>query len=162
MITQERLKFLFSYDEETGVFTRIRSARGNAYKGRQVTSCDNLGRVMIGADKKCYFAHRLAWVYVYGFPPINCIDHIDGNPSNNAISNLRDVNHAVNMQNQRRASKNNSTGIIGVSQGKGRRTYRAQITINGRSKPLGRFKSAEDAKMAYLSYKREHHPGCTI
>ncbi|MFX4377260.1 HNH endonuclease, partial [Acinetobacter baumannii] len=41
----------------------------------------------------------MAWLYVHGVHPTGQIDHIDGDPLNNRISNLRDVSHAVNQQN---------------------------------------------------------------
>ncbi|MBK8117557.1 MAG: HNH endonuclease [Candidatus Accumulibacter sp.] len=33
------------------------------------------------------------------------MDHIDGNPLNNSIANLRDVSKSVNLQNRRRAKR---------------------------------------------------------
>jgi hypothetical protein len=40
------------------------------------------GYLAICIDSKYYYAHRLAWMYVYGeFPKV--IDHIDANKENN-------------------------------------------------------------------------------
>src|SRR5262245_61666013 len=46
-------------------------------------------------------AHRVAWRIIYGRWPTE-IDHIDGNPSNNSIWNLREVSHQANLLNQKR------------------------------------------------------------
>ena len=51
-------------------------------------------------DRKYYWVHRLVWEAFYGPIPEGMeIDHIDGNPSNNSLSNLRAVDHKTNMNN---------------------------------------------------------------
>lgn len=60
------------------------------------------------------FVHRVVWELTHGkIPKGFMIDHIDGNPANNLISNLRLVNHRQNMLN-RKIGKNNKTGVTGV------------------------------------------------
>jgi hypothetical protein len=54
------------------------------------------------------------------------------------------------------------TGVLGVSFDSSRSKYCAYITVNGRRKNLGRFQTAEEAGAAYLSAKRELHPGNTL
>jgi hypothetical protein len=56
--------------------------------------------------------HYSAW-------PLNQIDHIDGNPSNNRISNLRDVSQTINAQNMP-LRRDNSTGFFGVTKHQGK------------------------------------------
>src|SRR4051812_40825019 len=104
MVTQERLKQVLVYSPESGLFTRRGRVAGTTYRGR----------INIFIDYRGYLAHRLAWLYVHGRWPIGDIDHIDGNASNNAISNLREVSRSVNMQNQRRARSDSRTGLLGV------------------------------------------------
>ena len=72
------------------------------------------------------------------------IDHIDGNPSNNAWSNLRAVNSQENNRNKRRPNTNKS-GRIGVSWNERRRKWRARICVCGKRKYLGMFHELEDA-----------------
>lgn len=157
---QSRIKELLHYDEHTGAITRIVSVAGNAKAGRTAGYKASDGYIRIMVDGKNYMAHRLAWLYVNGSWPEEMIDHIDGVRSNNAISNLRNVDNSMNMQNLKAARKDNSTGVLGVEflQNK----YRAAIKIGGKKKHLGYFSTKELALGAYLSAKRKHHAGCTI
>ena len=45
--------------------------------------------------------HRLIWKMVNGKDPDQVIDHIDNNPLNNNISNLRDVTQRENLLNRK-------------------------------------------------------------
>lgn len=100
---------------------------------------------------------------VTGSWPVGDIDHIDGNPANNKFANLRDVLHKTNTENRRKATRNKASGMpIGVSIDKRDGGIRADITVNGRARSLGRFKTPELAHDAYLKAKREFHLGCTI
>lgn len=66
-------------------------------------------------NKKQYYVHSVIWEYFYHKIPDNyVIDHIDGNPFNNDIRNLRCVTRAINSRNTA-LSKRNSTGYIGIS-----------------------------------------------
>lgn len=159
-LTAQRLRELLHYDPETGVFTRRVSTSSNAKAGAVAGSNDGKGYLRIWIDSCPYLAHRLAWVYVHGVQPTNHIDHIDGNPANNRIENLRDVSIGVNQQNRHTAQKNNKLGILGVKRhGK---KFLAQITVDGKRRSIGTFPSYEQAHSAYLIAKRQFHEGCTI
>ena len=75
------------------------------------------GKVMswcIGFQKKRYSVHRIIWVLQNKtIDPKMVIDHLDGNPLNNKISNLSLKTTAGNQRN-RRQNCNNTTGITGV------------------------------------------------
>src|SRR5690554_1763211 len=111
MITQSDLHEVLNYCPDTGVLTwkkqlaprgRIGSIAGCAEKkGRSA------GRVSIRIHGKLYLAHRLAWFYVHGEWP-ELIDHIDGDPSNNRLSNLRRATKAQNGWNSGPRSHNTS------------------------------------------------------
>jgi hypothetical protein len=157
-LTVERLKQLIHYDSETGVFTRIAASKNVALGPLQGAPLSD-GHLRLKVDNRVYLSHRLAWFYVYGYWP-KLIDHINGEPSDNRISNLREANHAVNMQNKRSPMKNNKCGFLGVSLNAGR--YRAVISVNKKTWNLGRFDTPELAHEAYLAAKRTLHQGCTI
>ena len=62
-----------------------------------------------------YQVHRIIWALVYGsIGDQEMIDHIDGNPFNNRIENLRIATPAINSRNAVRRS-NNTTGYTGVN-----------------------------------------------
>lgn len=161
-ITQSKLKELLHYETETGVFTWRRTLCNRAIKGRVAGYKNGRGYLYIGFNGKVYSAHRLAWLYVYGTFPTNDIDHINGNTIDNRISNLRDVETAINCQNRRQARSGSKSGVLGVGWHKRVGKWSAQIRISGRSKHLGYFDTPEQAGLAYLEAKRCNHPGCTI
>jgi len=109
---------------------------------------------------KLYCAHRLAWLYVHGKWPDRHIDHINGKPDDNRISNLRDVSVSVNMQNRTRAQSNNKSGLLGVS--KVQNGWTATIGKNKKRIHLGTFPSPELASSVYIKAKRYLHEGCAI
>jgi hypothetical protein len=111
------------------------------------------GRIVccVYVDKKQYKvkSHRLAWYLHYGHLPINFIDHIDGNPSNNKIDNLRDVTHQQNQWNHTKAK--------GYCWNKSANKFNAFIKINRKNKHLGLFNTEQEARNAYLKAKEIYH-----
>lgn len=158
-LTAERLRELLHYNPETGVFTRIKNRRSDLV-GTVAGSINrwNNGRVIICVDMVEYKAHRLAWLYMTGKWPVNVIDHIDCNPSNNALENLRDVTIQINCQNQRKAA-NNRSGFLGVSRNWYAGRWMAKIKVDRVEHYLGIFDTPEEAHAAYVAAKRRLHPG---
>ena len=60
----------------------------------------NTLRMEIKGRKITLVVARLCWLLHYGDWPENTIDHIDRNPLNNKIENLRDVTQAENNRNR--------------------------------------------------------------
>lgn len=82
--TAERVRELFRYDPETGIFTRlVDSPMHRAKAGETSASINSQGYAQIRVDGKRYKAHRLAWLHMTGEWPTQQIDHIDGNRANN-------------------------------------------------------------------------------
>ena len=104
MVTQERLKEVLDYNPKTGIFTK---------NGKIAGTTNSNGYIVIGIDIHRIMAHRLAWLYIYGEEP-NVIDHINRIRNDNSITNLRNVDCAINSKNMKQ-NKNNKTGIVGVS-----------------------------------------------
>ena len=94
-----------------------------------------------------YFVHNENW-NIYDSSMDNQIDHIDRNPLNNSIENLRVVTHPQNMWN---------TDCKGYSFNKARGKYVARIKVDGKHKNLGYFVNEDDARNAYLNAKAIHH-----
>lgn len=159
-LTQERLKELLDYDPDTGIFVWKTRPSQNVKAGDIAGCKHSFGYVIICIRGTLYLAHRLAWLYVYGKWPENKIDHIDHDPGNTRIANLRDVTHSINMQNTYQASKNNLNHLLGVSPN--RKGFKARIYHDGKSKCLGTYQTALEAHLAYIDAKRAIHLGCTI
>lgn len=155
ILTQKRLRELVSYCPDTGIFH-------DSISGKQISGYDSKGYRRLWLDGRNYMMHRLAWLYVYGRWPRAMIDHINGDPRDNRIVNLRDVTNAVNQQNQRAARIDNKLGLLGVSFEKWSGKYKAQIRANGKKLLIGRFDCPLIAHKAYLEAKRSLHDGCTI
>jgi len=110
--------------------------------------------VRIVLNNKGYKAHRLTWNIIYGeIPEKMSIDHIDGNPLNNSISNLRLVTHSENHRN-RKLQSNNSSGFSGVRFINNK--WQARIKIHGKEKSLGTFKTKEEAINVRRKYAIEN------
>jgi hypothetical protein len=161
-LTAERLREALLYDAGSGLFTWAIRTGGTASIGRVAGTMDSQGYTRIGIDGHVYRAHRLAWLFVTGDWPANEIDHIDGNKSNNQLSNLRDVSRQMNQQNQRRPHKRGGSGSLGVSMHQSTGKWRARIWTNGKNKSLGLFDTKDMASAAYAGAKREHHEGSTL
>jgi len=145
-LTQDRLKELLDYDPETGEFVWKISKRG-IRAGSVAGTLKPIGYICIRVDGKLYRAHRLAWLYTYGYFPENQIDHLNGIRDDNRITNLREVSQFCNMQNQKTRSDNTS-GFPGVCWRKQRRKWKAQIQIQGKRYGLGYYDTALDAALA--------------
>ena len=107
-------------------------------------------------DKSPLLAHRIAWALMYGEFPDGQLDHINGEPSDNRITNLRLATESQNKANRRR-SKRNSTGFKGVSFRKRDHIYSAQIRKDKKTMWLGSYKSPEEAHRAYAKAAKEMH-----
>lgn len=108
------------------------------------------------SGKKTFKVHRLVVMAFLGILDDQEIDHINGNPTDNRLKNLRVCSHSDNMRN-RRKHKNNSTGYPGVYYHKKAKKYRAQIWLNGRNKHLGYFNTPEEAFTAYKNASLKLH-----
>ena len=153
-LTGARLRSLVDYDETTGLFTwKVRNARAPA--GSIAKSMDGKGYLRINIDCKNYSQHHLAWFYVYGIWPTGCIDHIDRNKLNNAISNLRDVSLSENQWNRNKGISKRTGLPTGVTIEKRTGKYVARIGVNWRTVYLGTFDTPEEAKVAWDTADKE-------
>jgi len=128
VITQQELKAKFSYDENTGQFTR-RTTYKQWKSGQRAGSFDGLYR-HIHIDHIMYGEHRLAMLYMYNILPDE-VDHKDGNRVNNRISNLRVANSSHNKWNTGLRADSIS-GIKGISWYEPKKRYRARLQKNGK------------------------------
>lgn len=157
-LTQERLKELFSYDAETGVFKRFRKLGPKKNIAGHVATT---GHRQIMIDNKLYMAHRLAWLYVYGRFPETLLDHINRNPDDNRICNLRLATSSQNQENTK-TRIDNLCGYKGITFCKKENKWRARISKHGKTNDLGRFSSIDLAIQARKQAEDKyftHHRG---
>ena len=89
----------FKYDPLTGKLTK---------DGKEIGWLDNNGYRKMSFKAKTgrrlqYYVHRIVYYMYYGRDPgMKAVDHCDGDPANNCISNLRLVSHKVNLMNTAR------------------------------------------------------------
>lgn len=130
------------YDRQTGIFTDKKTGK---IRG---TFDESNGYYHLQINKKKYYAHRLAWFYVYGVWPDLHIDHINGNRLDNSFLNLREATRSENQWNKS-FSKSNRLGVKGVRWVANRGRFRATISIDGKYKNVGSFLTLEEAADAY-------------
>lgn len=155
-ITPELCRQLLRYEPDTGRlfwrarsfdrFPDIRSAKiwNTRFANKEAFTARSKGYNIGTIDYVMVKAHRVAWAIYHGEWP-EVIDHINGDPGDNRIGNLRSVSQAENMTNLSMRA-NNSSGVVGVYLSDG--SWVAEIKIQGRRKYLGSFKSIEDAASA--------------
>lgn len=157
--TIDQLRNLLTYDPETGrlfwkerprsMFPSIRSWNcwNTKYAGRETgLTQDGYGYLRIKIFNQQHGVHRIAWALVHGLWP-DVVDHINGNPGDNRLVNLRSVSSSVNSRNQKMHSSN-SSGITGVSWNNQREKWLAHIRVEGKQYSLGLFENKMDAARA--------------
>jgi len=102
-------------------------------------------------NKYSILAHRFIWAYVFGYWPKQ-LDHIDRNPRNNALSNLREATPQQNQANRGTWNRHGLKGIYRETTGK----FRSSIKVNGRTIHLGVFETPEEAHDCYMKAARQY------
>lgn len=159
-LTYEEAHRLFAYDQETGILTRKVATRRSPV-GSEVGTVACNGYLVFGIydnetqKSKNYLVHRVAFLMMTGRWP-NETDHIDGERTNNAWYNLREVTRSQNNAN-RAVNVNNPTGLKGVSYNKKTGKYIAGICVNGKRMYLGSYDCPTEAHKAYCVVAKVVH-----
>ena len=152
-LTAERLRAVLHYDERTGHFTNLARRRG-ATVGARTGAVGRDGYLYIKIDGRVFAAHRLVWLYVHGVWPPVFIDHINHNPLDNRLCNLRLATVAENARN--RQSPPGHRGYRGVNRrAAGSRPWVAYIGLGRKQIHLGYHATAEAAARTYDDKARE-------
>ncbi len=150
-IDADFLRRILDYDMATGLFRwrprADRSRRWNTRYSGQVAGSPTKGYVQIQIPKpRNYYAHVLAWLYVYGeWQPD--LDHRNGVRSDNRIDNLRVATSAQNGANKA-MQRNNTSGFVGVCWNKQAGKWEARINLHGKCRWRCFFHSAIEASQA--------------
>lgn len=108
-------------------------------------------------DGFSYPIHKISYMIQSGKQiEINdLVDHIDRDPRNNNIENLRIVSSSQNCFNRERG-KNNTTGVKGVDYVKRTNRWRARICVDGK-RYTKYYDTLLDAACAAYSMRKRHH-----
>ena len=153
-VTADRLRELLDYAPETGRF-RWRMRRGPVGKGGEAGHQTAQGYRVIGIDGLHYLAHRLAWLHVHGEHPPDEIDHINGDPTDDRIANLRPCSRIENTRNVRGGRTSRCKGVYRRDGPTPR--FVAHIRVDGRQKYLGSFATAKQAWETYKEAAQRHY-----
>lgn len=149
-MTQEDVAKLFVY-KDGGLYWNI---RGKKIKfGSRAGSLGADGYRRIKHRNRYYMEHRLIFLLHHGYLP-HLLDHIDGDPTNNRVENLRSCNYAENNRNSRHTS---TSGVKGVTWDSSRNKWRCQIHVDSKNYNLGRYDTLEEATKVINTARAELH-----
>lgn len=147
-MNQSELHALFDYEPGVGMLRRKAGGRKpypwhGAGKGRRyLVHC-------YGA--KSIYLHQAVWLYHHGYVPA-MLDHINGDPQDNRIENLRECTNSQNQFNSARKVNNKSgyKGVVFHAKAK-HKPWHAKINVAGRRVSLGYHATKEEAAAAYAA-----------
>jgi len=156
MINQKYLKSILDYDRKNGTFNWKKKISRKNMVGNNAGGKNSMGYITIGISGDIYYAHRLAYLWVYGYMP-KSVDHKDGDRSNNRIANLRPCTMSQNILNSKLA-KNNTSGFKGAYWSEAAQKWEASYQHNGKKNYIGLFDTPKDAGAAYLNAVKKIEP----
>ena len=166
IVDQSLVRELLHYEPETGVFTWKRRDRKHFSNDQSWKTWNTrFAGTIAGADILGYReiqifycrarSHNLAWLYMHGRWPIEELDHINRNRSDNRICNLREASRMTNCRNMPRL-RNNKSGVTGVMWLKREKKWRAYISSErNKSISLGEFSDFFEAVCRRKSAERK-------
>ena len=133
MITCKELRQRLCYDAKRGIFWLRKGTSGHA-AGSYCGILRKDGYRYIKLDQYEYLEHRLAWLYIKGYFPIE-VDHVNRKKWDNRFKNLRKTSRPCNMRNTGNPSDNKS-GVKGVSWSKRYKMWTVHICFDGKDRNL--------------------------
>lgn len=154
-------KDFLSYDPLTGQFTYLLPAPrffaeprhhriwAGGMAGKVAGGSTKHGYIILAIQKRRVLAHHYAFYLLHGRWPTGQIDHINGRPTDNRATNLREVDASGNRMNQCQRTDNRS-GVTGVHFDERKRRWVAAICARGARRYLGAYSSRDEAVSARL------------
>ncbi len=100
--------------------------------------------------KRNLYKHHVVWFLYYNEWPKKQLDHIDNNPKNNNVENLREATDQQQRRNQPKSKKRSySSKYKGVFRDKSSNKWLSQIKVDRKCIHLGRFVIEIEAAKAY-------------
>lgn len=153
MVTQERLKELFDYQD--GALIRRKD-------GRSAVIAMGVKRYeRVSVDGKIQALHRMIYLWNHGHLP-KTLDHIDGDRANNKIENLREATQQQNCLNRKHHSNSKSPykNVYLQSPTKNaewKRNWVVSIMVAGKRKYIGSFEDLELADLVATEARDKFH-----
>ena len=141
----------FSRDEANELFKYI---DGKLYV--QAGCSNSNGYRVVTHKEKRDLEHRVIFLMEHGYVP-DVIDHIDGNPENNQIENLRAATKSQNSANQKPIRANNTSGARNVNWHKKIGKWAVNITYNKIRKSIGYYDDFELAELVAVEARAKYH-----
>lgn len=141
------------YDKESGRFFALTGRK----QGREIGVVLATGYRSVKYKGRMYRGGRLAFFYINGRFPEFTIDHINGRRDDDRWCNLREATHVENSRNKsvKSTKRVKVKGAYFRPRNKSR-PWQASIFLDGRSKSLGFFATAEEANEAYAEAAKRH------
>jgi len=138
------LQELFDCDAEAGILTWKMPGQGRKV-GHQAGTQRPDKYWIVSIDNNRYAVHRIIYSMHHQVEPVGCVDHMNGDPSDNRIDNLRLVTYRQNNSNRKhhRAGK-----LVGASRLKNGR-WQSRIWVEGKPIQIGTFATEQEAHDAY-------------
>lgn len=150
---RERPAWMFKPHHKTGLRSSHAKTWNKRFAGTNAfTSPNRHGYLATTVMFQRLSAHRTAFAIIHDRWP-DVVDHINGDPSDNRIENLREVSHVENLRNTK-LHKHNTTGHMGVRWHKRTKRWVAFIKVNGKQIHLGSFGTFDEAVSARQAGER--------
>jgi len=153
MITQELALKLFDYKDGC-LYWKAMPYKRNDLIGTEAGTLDG-NRRQITINKKHYKTHRIIFLMFYGYMPKE-IDHIDGNPLNNNLENLRIASRSEQICNTK-LRKSSKSGVKGVSWDSNRKKWVVVVNKNNTTVYRSRFDNIELAELVAIEARDKYH-----
>lgn len=151
-LTQELVRELFDYRDG---WLYWKAPRKKITVGSKAGNKLKTGYYQVCVAQRSYYLHRVIFLLHHGYMPTQ-VDHIDLDPSNNRIENLRPATQSQNNCNKQSHGRNTS-GYKGVSLRRDTGRWQAVINVSKQRIHLGYFDSPESAAQAYAEAAQRYH-----
>lgn len=152
MLDQNQLLSLFDY-KDGELYWRIAPCK-------TVNAGDKAGYInrkykKIKIKNKSYVIHRIIFMMFHGYMP-EIVDHIDNNPLNNCIENLRPATKQQNNSNCKMRIDAKSSAK-GVNWHKKQQKWTVRVSVNNKRENVGSFDNFELAELVATMAREKYH-----
>jgi len=130
-----------SYNPKTGAL--ISTRRSN--EGIELGSFDLRGYRRLSINGRIFRAHRIIWFIMTGEEPLDIIDHVNGDGSDNRWSNLREATRIENSRNRKPNASLSHKGVQRLPSGR----FRVRIQQSGQRITIGTHDTMAEALKSY-------------